>query len=54
MAWVFCGPLLVSSTGDAGCTESVSRTSMCWLSEPRLRMWVAYDSESVVMKVDIR
>lgn len=31
MAWVFCGPLLVSSTGDAGCTEIVSRMSKCRL-----------------------
>ena len=31
IAWAFCGPLLVSSTGDAGCTENVSRMSQCRL-----------------------
>jgi len=54
VAWVFCGPLLVSSTGDAGCSENVPGMSKCSLSEPRLRMLLAEDSGSVVMKVDIR
>jgi len=31
IAWVLRGPLLVSSTGDAGCTENVSRMSKCRL-----------------------
>lgn len=54
VAWAFCGPLLVSSTGDAGCSENVPGMSQCSLSEPRLRMLLAADSRTVVMKVDIR
>jgi len=29
VAWAFCGPLLVSSTGDAGCSENVPGKSKC-------------------------
>jgi len=54
VAWAFCGPSLVSSTGDAGCSENVPGMSKCSLPEPRLRMLLAEDSRSVVMKVDIR
>lgn len=53
VAWALCGPLLVSSTGDAGCSENVPGMSKCSLTEPRLRMLLAEDSRSVVMKVEI-
>lgn len=52
VAWALCGPLLVSSTGDAGCSENVPGMSKCSLQGPRLRMLLASDSRSVVMKVD--
>lgn len=52
VAWALCGPLLVSSTGDAGCSENVPGMSKCSLPEPRLRMLLASDSRSVVMKVE--
>jgi len=29
VAWAFCGPILVSSTGDAGCSENVPGKSKC-------------------------
>jgi len=51
VAWAFCGPLLVSSTGDAGCSENMPGMSKCSLSEPRLRMLLAEDSRTLVMKV---
>ena len=52
VAWALCGPSLVSSTGDAGCSENVPGMSKCSLQGPRLRMLLAEDSRSVVMKVD--
>ena len=52
VAWALCGPLLVSSTGDAGCSENVPGMSKCSLRGPRLRMLLADYSRTVVMKVE--
>lgn len=52
VAWALCGPSLVSSTGDAGCSENVPGMSKCSLRGPRLRRLLAVHSRSVVMKVE--
>jgi len=51
---LYVGHYLVSSTGDAGWTESCDRVPHFWVTKRPQTVWWAEDSRTVAMKVGIR